>query len=239
MDTFSASEESIGEVREIRFSFSDTGERVPGMLWLPKDLTGDMLPLVLLQHPGMGSKEDYFVRDVAVRWAARGWACAGIDAPLHGDRERHDPMALFRERERYPAIAAQFAREITATIDHLAAHYPIDLRRLAYVGYSLGSMLGVPAVGRDGRFKAAAFCLVGEGGLVGSVLEDASPVKGLAHTAVRIVGKVSDEIVPRAATEALYAALPGKKDIAWLPGGHFEIGPDVVRAADEWLRAEL
>jgi predicted esterase len=56
---------------------------------------------------------------------------------------------------------------------------------------------------------------------------------------VRIVGKLHDELIPRAATEALYNALPGQKEITWLPGGHFEIGPDVVRAAGEWIRKWL
>jgi len=25
----------------------------------------------------------------------------------------------------------------------------------------------------------------------------------------------------------------------WLPGGHFEIGPDVIKAAGDWLKAKL
>ena len=68
---------------------------------------------------------------------------------------------------------------------------------------------------------------------------DDSVVGGLERVAVRIVGKLQDELIPRSATEALYAALPGTKDIVWLPGGHFEIGPDVVKAAGDWLRDRL
>jgi predicted esterase len=187
----------------------------------------------------MGSKDDYFVTEPARAWARRGWACAGIDAPLHGDRANHDPMAIFRDRDQFPAIVAQFGAELSATVDHLAAAYPIDLSRLGFVGFSLGSMLGVRAVARDGRFRAAAFCLVGEGGLVGRVDGPESAVAGMEHVAVRIVGKSDDELIPREATEALYDALPGPKDIVWLPGGHFEIGPDVIRAAGDWLRQRL
>jgi excisionase family DNA binding protein len=146
-----------------------------------------LLPLVLMQHPGMGSKDDYFVGDVARQWARRGWICGGIDAPLHGDREDHDPMALFRDRERYPEIAAQFAEEVSLTIDALAEELPVDTERLGYIGYSLGSMLGVPAVARDGRFRVASFCLVGEGGLVGPATGETSVVARLERVAVRIV----------------------------------------------------
>jgi predicted esterase len=187
----------------------------------------------------MGSKDDYFVADVARMWARRGWVCAGLDAPLHGDRREHNPMGLFRERDRYPAVRAQFAAEVTRLIDLLAAEYLVDVTRLGFTGFSLGSMIGLPAVATDGRFKAAAFCLVGEGGLVGEATGNESFVPRLANVATRIVAKQQDELISRASTEALYDALPGEKDIKWLPGGHFEIGPDVIDAAGEWLKAKL
>jgi predicted esterase len=194
---------------------------------------------VLIQHPATASKDDYFVDEPAKAWARLGWACAGLDAPLHGDRDEHNPMGLFANRERFPEIAAQFAAEMSLAIDLLAEVLPLDLSRLGYVGYSMGSMLGVPAVARDGRFKAAAFCLVGEGGLVGPAAGPGSEVPQLADVAVRIVGKTSDELIPRAATEALFNALPGEKDLVWLPGGHFEIGGDVISSAGEWMRRYL
>ncbi len=228
----------MADLREVQFSFDLDGESVPGLLYFPNEPQA-ALPLVLIQHPGMGSKEDYFVTEPARAWARRGWACGGIDAPLHGDRANHDPMAIFRDHSRYPALVAQFATELSATVDHLAAEYPMDLTRLGFVGFSLGSMLGVRAVARDGRFKAAAFCLVGEGGLVGQVQGPESAVAGMENVAVRIVGKTDDELIPRSATEALYDAIPGPKDMVWLPGGHFEIGPDVIRAAGDWLRDHL
>lgn len=235
---FSATEDLVGGVREVRFFVKVAGESVPGLVCLPAE-SPEPMPFVLMQHPGMGSKDDYFVRDIAMAWAKRGWACGGIDAPLHGDRAEHNPMTLFREPDRYPELRAQFAAEVTATLDALAAALPIDLARLGFIGYSLGSMLGIPAVARDGRFKVAAFCLVGEGGIAGSAQGEGSDIAKLAHVAVRIVGKTDDQLIPRVATEALFAALPGEKDLVWLPGGHFEIGPDVVRAAGDWIAARI
>jgi dienelactone hydrolase len=238
MSTFTSREQLIEGLREVRFSHRVGAEDVPGMLCIPAE-PEQPLPLVLIQHPGMGSKDDYFVRDVALDWAKRGWAVGGIDAPLHGDRANHDPMRLFREPERYDEIRAQFAAEITATIDVLAEAFLLDLSRLGFVGYSMGSMLGVAAIARDGRFKAAALGLVGEGGLVGSVHGPESDVARLGSVAVRVIGKLQDQLVPREATDALYNALPGPKDIVWLPGTHFEIGPDVVKAAGDWMKARL
>ena len=228
----------MGSLREIRFTLEVADETVPGIVYLPTETEAPM-PLVLIQHPGTSSKDDYFVADVAKMWAPRGWVCAGIDAPLHGDRKSHDPMSLFRDKSRFPEIVAQFANEVSATIDALIERFPIDAARLGYVGYSMGSMLGLPAVALDGRFRAAAFCLVGEGGMVGPATGPESYVPKLANVAIRIVGKRHDELVPRASTDALYDALPGEKDITWLKGGHFEIGPDVVDAAGDWLKAKL
>ncbi len=229
----------MGNLREVQFWFHEGSEHVPGLLYLPAE-HAEPMPLVLIQHPGMGSKEDYFVADVARAWATRGWICCGLDAPLHGERASADPMSLFRNPEKYPEIRAQFSAEVTTMLNLLSEQFPVDMSRVGFVGYSMGSMLGVPAVARDGRFKAAAFCLVGEGGLVGSAEGPDSDVAQLTDVAVRVVGKLQDQLIPRERTEALYNALPGPdKDIRWLPGTHFEIGPDVIKLAEEWLLAKL
>ncbi|MCA9823326.1 MAG: hypothetical protein R3B97_09010 [Dehalococcoidia bacterium] len=227
----------IVDIREVRFAVEAAGEEAPGVLFYAEG--EDAMPLVVIQHPATSSKDDYFVRDVGMMWARRGWACMGLDAPYHGERGVADPMRLLRERDHFPAASAQFSAELTAAVNAVAEKFPVDTARLGYVGYSMGSMLGIPAVAADGRYKTAAFCLVGEGGLLGSATAEGSPVAGLGNVAVRIVGKLSDEFFPRESTEALYAALPGEKDLAWLPGGHFEIGPDVIKSAEQWLKRTL
>ncbi|MBK7725859.1 MAG: hypothetical protein IPI33_11650 [Dehalococcoidia bacterium] len=238
VDALQTHEMPMGNLREVQFWFHQGAEHVPGLLYLPIEHE-DPMPFVLIQHPGMGSKEDYFVAEVARAWARRGWICGGLDAPLHGERASADPMSLFRNPDRYPEIRAQFAAEVSTMLDLLSERFPIDMSRVGFVGYSMGSMLGIPAVARDGRFKAAAFCLVGEGGLAGAVDGPDADIPQLQGVATRVVGKLQDQLIPRERTEALYNALPGKKDIRWLPGGHFEIGPDVIKLAEEWLLAEL
>ncbi len=227
-------DQEIGDIHEVRFAVDVAGEEAPGVLFYADGEEG--MPLVVIQHPATSSKDDYFVRDVGMMWARRGWACMGLDAPFHGERAEFDPMRLMRERERFPAASAQFAAELSAAIDAIAEQFPVDTGRMAYVGYSMGSMLGIPAVAADGRYRAAVFCLVGEGGLLGSASEAGSPVGQLSGVAVRIVGKLSDEFFSRESTESLFAALPGEKDLAWLPGGHFEIGADVIKSAEQWLK---
>lgn len=238
MADFQAKEHVTDDLLTVRFSFELNGERVPGIAWMPSEATEPM-PLVFIQHPATSSKDDYFITQPGQLWARHDWICVGLDAPMHGNREDFDPMGLFREKDRYPVIAAQFAAEVSAAIDHLAERFPINMSRLGYVGYSMGSMLGIPAVSRDGRFRAAAFCLVGEGGLAGPASGEGSDVPGLRNVAVRIVAKQQDELIPREATEALFNALEGEKDLLWRPGGHFEIGPDVIDAAGDWMKRHL
>ncbi|MCC6959972.1 MAG: hypothetical protein IT301_09000 [Dehalococcoidia bacterium] len=236
-DALQIHENQMGELREVQFWFHQGAEHVPGLLYLPVSHEEPM-PFVLIQHPGMGSKEDYFVADIARAWARRGWVCGGLDAPLHGERASADPMSLFRNPDRYPEIRAQFAAEVSTMLDLLPAKFPIDMARLGFVGYSMGSMLGIPAVARDGRFKAAAFCLVGEGGLAGSAAGEDADIPRI-EAAVRVVGKLEDQLIPREKTESLYAALTGEKDLRWCPGTHFEIGPDVIKLAEEWMVSHL
>lgn len=226
------------DLLEVRFALA-CAERVPGLLVRPAEVEGPT-PLVFLQHPGTSRKDDPFVAAVARAWADRhGWPCVGLDAPLHGERDTVDPMRLWADRARFVAeVLPQFAAEVTAAIDAVAGAFHVDLGRLAYVGYSLGAMLGVNAIARDGRFRAASLCLVGEG-LMGPATGPDSVVPLLTGTAIRLVAKEQDEVVPRAATQALFDALPGAKDLVLLPGGHFQIGADVIDAAGEWLLARL
>jgi dienelactone hydrolase len=228
---------SRGGVIEVRFALSPCSEPAPALLLLPE--SDGPWPLAVIQHPATSTKDDYFVRDVGMNWARRGWACLGLDAPYHGERQVYDPMRVLRQGDQFRALSAQFATELSATVDAVAANCPVDLGRLGFAGYSMGSMLGIPAVAADGRYRAAVFCLIGEGGLLGAAADAASPVQHLATVAVRIVAKQRDEYFSRPATEALYDALPGEKDLVWLPGGHFEIGPDVIAAAESWLQEKL
>lgn len=236
--SFDAVETVEGLLRVVRFTLNVERERVPGTAWMLADLD-EPSPLVLIQHPLAASHQDYFVAEVAAGWAQRGWVCAGIDAPLHGDRTVYDPFRLVAEPAAFPIIVRQFATEVSAVVDILLDRYPVDPTRLGYVGYSLGAMLGVGSVALDGRFAAAALCLAGEGGLAGPARGEGSLVAGLAGTAVRIVARTRDEVIPRDATQALFDALPGERDIVWLPGSHFDIGPDVVDAAFRWLKRHL
>ena len=229
-----ADERESGGLRDVHLRL----EGAPARLWLP--CGEEARPLVLIQHPGMSGKDDAIVAGPARDWAtAHGWACLALDAPGHGERASADPLAALRDPERAAALADQFAAEARAVVDAVAERYAVDAARLGYYGYSLGAMLGVAVVAGDARYRAAVFAAAGEGPLSGPAAGPGSRLPALASVAVRLIAKEGDELIPRAATDALFAGLPGERDLLTLPGGHFAIGDDVTRAAEEWLAARL
>lgn len=240
MARFEASERTAGGLRDVRFRLEAAGERVPGRLWLPEAEAEAARPLVLLQHPGMSGKDDAIVAAPARDWAlAHGWACLALDAPGHGERASADPLAALRDPDQAAALASQFAAEARAAVDAVAERERVDAARLGYYGYSLGAMLGVAVLAGDGRYRAAALAAAGAGSLSGPADGPGSRLPALAGVAVRLIAKADDELIARADTEALFAGLPGEKDLLTLPGGHFAIGDDVTRAAEAWLAARL
>ena len=238
-EAFEASEEERGGLVEVRFTLAVSAESVPGRLWLPGGASAPV-PLVLIQHPGMSSKDDAIVAEPARAWAStHGWACLVLDAPGHGERASANPLSALRDPEAAGALARQFAASVSAIIDEIAARYPLATTGLGYYGYSLGAMLGVAAVAGDGRFRAAVFAAVGTGPLSGPAEGAGSHLAALGDVPVRVIAKAPDELISGEATEALFAGLPGEKDLVTLPGGHFAVGPDVASAAEEWLAAHL
>ena len=238
MARLEADERESGGLRDVRLRLEGAGEAVPARLWLPRG--EEARPLVLIQHPGMSGKDDAIVAGPARDWArAHGWACLALDAPGHGERASADPLAALRDPERAAALADRFAAEARAVVDAVAERYAVDAARLGYYGYSLGAMLGVAVVAGDGRYRAAVLAAAGEGPLSGPATGPGSRLPALASVAVRLIAKEGDELIAREATDALFAGLPGEKDLLTLPGGHFAIGDDVTRAAEAWLAARL
>ena len=99
-----------GQLIRVELRLTVGEQTVPALFFVPRE-EGDPMPLVLIQHPATGSKDDYFVADIARMWASRGWICGGFDAPFHGDRVPNDPMSIFRDRDSYPQLIDQIRRK--------------------------------------------------------------------------------------------------------------------------------
>jgi dienelactone hydrolase len=235
------------DVRAHRLEYTSRGDRVPARLLLPADGAGPF-PLVLLQHGLHGSKEAPYLDTTAGPWVRGGAAVATIDFPLHGERadaKLSGAMAGFpggpaSETSRVVAIELmrQAVVDLQRALDALSELPEIDATRIAYAGFSLGSIVGATFCAIDPRPRAAALALGGAG--VGP--PEVDPARSVADFAPRpllVVGATGDETIPRSATEALFEAAGEPKEMLWFDGTHTELPGAALKAMWVFLREHL
>ena len=237
-------------LRARRFEYSSRGDRVPGLLLLPAEGDGPF-PLVLLQHGAGGSKHSEYLDAARLPWVQRGVAVASIDFPLHGERvsaklseqllgvtantvrsAHSDTIALWSEFSR------QAVADLGRALDALAELPALDSQRVAYAGFSLGSIIGATFCGVDPRPCAAALAL-GGGGLGPPETDPLRYVGRIAPRPVLFVGATRDQTIPRAATEALFAAAGEPKRLLWFDTGHDALPGEALKAMWQFLRGPL
>ncbi len=240
---------SIAGTRLQRFEFASRGDRVPGRLLLPAD-RGCRFPLVLLQHGAGGSKESPYLDAAAGPWVRAGAAVASIDFPLHGERASAKLSALvlaeigaaLRQTEGDSKFWVEFVQQavcdLRRALDSLAEHPELEISRCAYAGFSMGTILGASFCGTDPRPRAAALA-IGGGGFGPSEVDPARWIGRFAPRPVLFVNASRDERVPRAASEALFAAAGEPKEIAWFDCGHSELPGAALKAMWSFLRHHL
>ena len=234
---------SAPDLRSLAFEFSSRGDRVPGRLLLPPSGAGPF-PLVLLQHGLGGSKDSPYLDAAAGVWVRGGAAVASIDFPLHGARasRKHAErlgtagsgpgIALATELMRQAVIDLRRALDAAAQLPELAAE------RVAYAAFSMGSIIGATFCGVDPRPRAAALAL-GGAGLAPPELDPARYVGRIAPRPLLLVGATRDQRIPRAATEALFAAAGEPRELLWFDAGHDALPGAALKAIWQFLRGPL
>lgn len=252
------------ELRALSFAFSSRGDRVPARLLLPASGTGDdesgtrdgrgPYPVVLLQHGAGGSKESAYLDAAAGPWARRGLAVAAFDFPLHGERaDAKLSQLLLADFARASALggtgevpglglAEEFARQARSdcaqALHALAAMPAIDPTRIGYAGFSLGAILGVGFCATDPRPRAVALAL-GGGGIGPAQLDPTQQAGAIAPRPLLMVNATRDETVPRAATEALFAAAREPKELLWFEGTHNSLPGAALKAMWRFFERHL
>ena len=237
------------DLRALRFEFSSRGDRVPGRLWLPPS-GEEPHPLILLQHGLGGSKEAPYLDATAGPWARRGVAVASIDFPLHGDRSdakltRRFASKLDSTAEPDPAsqsFVASFLHQsvidLQRAVDAVAGMPIIDESRIAYAGFSLGSIVGATFCSVDPRPRAAALAL-GGGGFGPPEVDPVRYVGGIAPRPLLLVNVIDDATMPRAASQALFEAAGEPKELLWFEGTHTQLPGRALKAMWQFLRVHL
>lgn len=228
-----------------RFELRSRGDRVSGRLLLPRQRHAPC-PLILLQHGLGGSSDAPYLDTAGVPWVRRGVALACMDLPLHGARSEQKLADQIAAGAGGPPqgepLGVDFARQalldLASTLDAVSALEDIDEKRVAFAGFSLGAMLGAAFCALDPRPCAAALALCGAGMLP----EAADPIRFVARISPRpllMVNARSDEVISRAASEALYAAAEQPKRRLWFEGSHQTLPAAAMKAMWTFLAEAL
>ena len=216
-------------------------ERVPGVLLVPT--AARPVPGVLLLH-GYSSDKERMANSVGRLLIGYGIASLAIDLPLHGARtsgaagipasELRNPIVLAR---RWRAALAE-CRDALRTLSEVAE---VDARRIAIVGYSMGSFIALMLGADDPNVRALVLGAGGDlpadlpfGPVIRTLVDPVRAVKKFAGRPLLLVhGRHDRTILPEQATR-LFDAASEPKRLLWYNGGHW-LPDNVIRDAVRWL----
>ena len=217
------------------------GDRVPGHLYLPKDIKG-RVPAVLVQHGIGDKKQSEYIVQTCRQLASKGVIALGIDAPNRGERR----AAVGKEKTSIldPASVHKWFRQhcgdYSRAFDYLAARDDVDKDRLGYIGFSWGAITGITYGAHDPRVKAMT-SIGGGGNLVGFLgvppvpgadkkappsLDPAHNVAAFAPRPLLLVNAKKDTIVFPPFAEALHKAAGEGSKVEWYDTDHYFGGVD-------------
>ena len=192
------------------------GDRVPGHLYLPKEIRG-RVPAVLVQH-GIGDKKRAaYIIACCKMLNARGIIALAIDAPGRGERKL--PGQRGPKMVNLIAVQAwyrQHCGDYSRALDYLATRPDVDASRLGYVGFSWGAITA-----HDPRVKAMT-SVVGGGliGLLGKQLDPVSNARRIAPRPLLFINARKDQIVLRPFANALHKAAGPHAIVKWYDTDH-------------------
>jgi len=231
------------------------GERIPALLYIPAKKQGP-LPCVIFQH-GYGMDKSF--ADFATGFfIKKGYAIIAIDFEYHGERKEAGKDIFSTDAQSDFKALRQSIIDLRRVVDYLESDSRIDTAKIGYIGFSMGSLLGVSFVGVDSRVKTAVFVVGGgdwktiidkstleifenirnytkEHGQTtadfAAVLDPVDPIHYVGLIAPRpilFINGAQDVIVPNEATNELFAAAKEPKEIKWYPESGHVVDPGKV-----------
>lgn len=218
-------------------------EHVPAILLVPDGARGSR-PGALLLH-GFTSRKERMAEGIGRALLSRGIATLAIDLPLHGEREGSIDELSLRNPLQLIGAWRLAVSEVRLSLDFLTQLSVVDARRLALVGYSLGSFLSVVAAADDDRVRAMVLASGGDlpertpfAALVRAAADPLRAVRKFTGRPLLMVNGRYDRTVTSAQAERLFEAAREPKEIHWYNGGHWP-PPHAIDFAADWLSARL
>jgi len=125
-------------VREIAIKVAGESERIPGYLFIPRNLApGEKAPVVVLYHGLTARKEHPYFDRLEKKLIARGIAVLRVDYPRHGEYKRHfEGPTHFR---RYTQAIIKYLND--------SEKYPqINGKELGLLGFSFGGQVALRTI---------------------------------------------------------------------------------------------
>ena len=227
--------------RRIQLSIED-GENVPALLLLPT--AREKAPAALLLH-GYSSRKERMSEVIGTALLRRGIASLAIDLPLHGERDGEVESLSYRnpfELVQRWRIAIADAR---LGLRFLAQHPAIDGQRLALVGYSLGSFLGVIVAAEEPLARTVVLAAGGDlptrlpfAAIIRTVADPLRAIRRLGGRPLLMINGRFDRTVAADQAQRLFDMAVEPKELRWYAGGHWPPALEIDAAAD-WLQRRL
>ena len=217
-------------------------ETVPGILLVPE--RAERVPAALLLH-GYSSRKEMMSESAGRGLLASGIASLAIDLPMHGERGNplqaqamRNPLELMRQWK-------LGLDECTLALRYLALRPEIDGERLAIVGYSLGSFLGVVAAAREDSVKAVVLAAGGDlptgtplNKIARAVADPIKAVRKLEGVPLLMINGRRDRTITAEQAKRLFAAAGEPKEIRWWDSAH-HLPVEAVQDSATWLAEQL
>ncbi len=234
--------------------YSVHAKRVPALLHLPETGEAPYPAIIMLHGIGDHKNADYMQIGDSI-FTAAGFAVFRIDIDLHGERElAFYPLKKARKFSYTLRNAmVQTVFDLRRAIDYLDTRNEIDSTRTAFLGISLGGIIGSVFCGVEPRVEYPMIALAG-GGLrmalgtkgfserIKNMLAPVEPLNFISRIAPRPVlflNATRDTVIPRVSTEMLYDAAKEPKDIYWYDAPHHMPPVPVFQDCVRWLREQM
>ncbi len=229
-----------------------SNNRVYADVFVPVVRSTGRVPVVLVL-PGLAEPSKWVENVFCRALTARGIAAILITLPYQFERRPHEwipsgklflsynPKVMLKNYE-------QAVQDVRAVIDWVLGQEQFPVSSVGVLGISLGSLVGLTAMGRDPRLEAGVFIL-GGGDLAGIVwngaltrkampmlkkegltrehleetwrpIDPLTRVANLAGRRLLLYNARWDRVIPKESVRALWDALPGARK-RWIFGGHY------------------
>lgn len=210
---------------------------IPTRLYRPTGARG----LLLLGHGGGHSKDATRFVDLCRHYATRtGRAVACIDAVDHGERALARATAAV-PRGWHARTVPRMVGDWASVAERLSSVGPT----VAYVGFSMGALFGIPTVAAIPSIRAAVFIA---GGIpAGDWVDDeeigptlTAAAAGLAHTHVMMLNNDDDELfAPQQVRRLFDAVRASSKQLLRFPGGHDDWSEQLIESSAAFIVERL